>query len=154
MSTLARFMQLSNLACFLSAASWRSRGIFSCCIVLIPFSTCWYNWLKNFEVIFCTNLKLTLLDKRHTAFYCETVFSSLGCLRGCYRISISISSVAQSGLTLWDHMDCSLPGFPVHHQLPELAQTHVLWVSDAIQPSHSLLSLSPAFNLSQHHGLF
>ena len=52
-------------------------------------------------------------------------------------------------------MDCSMPGFPVHHHLPELAQTHVHWVSDAIQPSHPLWSPSPpAFNLSQHQGLF
>jgi len=52
-------------------------------------------------------------------------------------------------------IDCSTPGFPVHHQLPELAQTHVHWVSDAIQPSHPLPSPSPpAFNLSQHQGLF
>ena len=48
-----------------------------------------------------------------------------------------------------------MPGFPVHHQLPELAQIHVYQVSDAIQPSHPLLSPSPpAFNLSQHWGLF
>ena len=47
-------------------------------------------------------------------------------------------------------MDCSTPGFPVHHQLPELAQTHVYWVGDAIQPSYPLLSPSPsAFNVSQ-----
>ena len=52
-------------------------------------------------------------------------------------------------------MDCSTPGLPVHHQLPELIQTHVYWVGDAIQPSHPLLSPSPpAFNLSQHRGLF
>ena len=52
-------------------------------------------------------------------------------------------------------MDYSMPGFPVHHQLLELAQTHVHQVSDAIQPSHPLLSPSPpAFNLSQHQGLF
>ena len=52
-------------------------------------------------------------------------------------------------------MDCSTPGLPVHHQLPELAQTHVHGVSDAIQPSHPLASPSPpAFNLSQHQGLF
>ena len=52
-------------------------------------------------------------------------------------------------------MDCSTPGLPVHHQLPELAQTHVHRVSDAIQPSHPLSSTSPpAFNLSQHPGLF
>ena len=51
-------------------------------------------------------------------------------------------------------MDCSLPGLSVHHQLPELVQTHVHRVSDAIQPSHPLSSSSPAFNLSQHQGLF
>ena len=52
-------------------------------------------------------------------------------------------------------MDCSMPGFPVHHQVLELAQTHLHWVGDAIQPSHPLLSPSPcAFNLSQHQGLF
>ena len=52
-------------------------------------------------------------------------------------------------------MDSSTPGLPVHHQLPELAQTHVHRVGDAIQPSHPLSSPSPpAFNLSQHQGLF
>ena len=69
--------------------------------------------------------------------------------------SVQFSSVAQSCLTLCDPMDCSTPGFPVHHQLLELTQTHVHWVSDAIQPSHPLLSPSPpAFNLSWHQGLF
>ena len=51
-------------------------------------------------------------------------------------------------------MDCSTPGFPVHHQLPELAQTHVPQVGNAIQPSHPPSSFSPAFNLAQHQGLF
>ena len=56
--------------------------------------------------------------------------------------------------SLWP-MDWSMPGFPVNHQLLELAQTHVHWVSDAIQSSHPLSSPSPpAFNLSQHQGLF
>ena len=65
------------------------------------------------------------------------------------------SSVAQSCPTLCNPMDCSTSGFPVHHQLPEFTQTHVHWVDDAIQPSHPLLSPSPpAFNLSQHQGLF
>ena len=65
--------------------------------------------------------------------------------------SSQFSSAAQSCPTLCGPMDCSTPGFPVHHQLPELAQIHVHWVSDAIQPSHPLLSPSPpAFNLSQH----
>ena len=69
--------------------------------------------------------------------------------------SLQFSSVAQSCLTLCDPMDYSTPGFPVHHQLPELAQTHVHRVSDAIQPSHPLSSPSPpALNLSQHQGLF
>ena len=52
-------------------------------------------------------------------------------------------------------MDGSTPGLPVHHQLSEFSQTHIHWISDAIQPSHPLLSPSPpAFNLSQHQGLF
>jgi len=60
-----------------------------------------------------------------------------------------------SHVQLCDPMDCSTPGFPVHHQLPKLAQTHVHWVSDAIQPSHPLSSPSPpALNLSQLQGLF
>ena len=65
-------------------------------------------------------------------------------------ITIQSSSVAQLWPTLCNPMDSSMPGFPVHHQLPELAQTFVHRVSDAIQPSHPLLSPSaPAFNLSQ-----
>ena len=64
------------------------------------------------------------------------------------------SSDAQSCPTLCDPMNCSTPGFPVHHQLLELTQTQVHQVGDAIQPSHPLLSPSPALNLSQHQGLF
>ena len=71
-----------------------------------------------------------------------------------YVSSAQFRSVAQLCLTLCNLMDCSTPGFPVHHQLPELAHTHG-HVSDAIQPFHPLLSPSPpAFNLSQHQGLF
>ena len=63
--------------------------------------------------------------------------------------------VPQSCLTLCDPMDCSTLGFPVHHQLPELAETHIHRVGDAIKPSHALSSPSPpAFNLYQHQGLF
>ena len=66
-----------------------------------------------------------------------------------------LSSVAQSSQTLCDPMDGSTPGFPVRHQLLELTQTHVHGVGDAIQPSHPLSSPSPpAFDLSQHQGLF
>ena len=70
------------------------------------------------------------------------------------KLPYQFSSVAWSYLTLCDSMDCSTPGFPVHHQLLGLAQTHVHWVGDAIQPSHPLSSPSPAFNLSQPQGLF
>ena len=66
-----------------------------------------------------------------------------------------MTSVAQSCPSLFDPMDCSTPDLPVHHQLLEFNQTYVHWVSDAIQPSHPLSSPSPpAFNLSQHLGLF
>ena len=65
------------------------------------------------------------------------------------------SSVDQSCPTPWNPMGCSMPGFPVHHQLLKLTQTHDHWVSNAIQPSHTLPSPSrPAFNLSQYQGLF
>ena len=60
-----------------------------------------------------------------------------------------------SRVQLCDPMDCSTPGLPVHHQLPEFTQTHVHWVGNAIQPSHPLSSSSPpSFNLSQHQGPF
>ena len=67
----------------------------------------------------------------------------------------SCCSVAKSCLTLCDPTDCSMQDLPVPYHLSEFAQTHVLWLGDAIQPSHPLSSPSPpAFNLSQHHGLF
>ena len=66
-----------------------------------------------------------------------------------------VSSVTQSRPTLCNTKDCNTPDFPVHHQLPKLIQTHVHWFGDAIQPSHPLSSpFPPAFNLSQHQGLF
>ena len=73
-------------------------------------------------------------------------------LRHLWRLFNQISrSVMSDSL---QHMNCSTPGFPVHHRLLELAQTHVHWVGDAIQPSHPLSSPSPTFNLSQHQSLF
>ena len=81
---------------------------------------------------------ITLKSQRNTKYYI-----------------LQFSSVVQSRLTLCDPMDCSTPGFPVHHQLLEFTQTHVHRVGDAIQPSHPLLSPSPpAFNPSQHQGVF
>ena len=72
----------------------------------------------------------------------------------CTSLELQFSSVAQSCPNLCDPMDCSIPSFAVHHQLSELAQTHVHRVSDAIQPSHPLSSPSPpAFSLSKHQGL-
>jgi len=68
--------------------------------------------------------------------------------------SVQFSSIAQSCLTISDPMDCSSPGLPVHHQFSELTQTHVHWISEAIQPSHPLSSPSPTFNFFQHQGLF
>ena len=77
----------------------------------------------------------------------------VGFVLSCHN-SVQFSSVTQLCLTLCDPMNCSLPGFLVHHQLPEFTQTHVHRVSDAIQPSHSLSFPSPpALNLSQHQGL-
>ena len=71
------------------------------------------------------------------------------------KTSVWFSSVTQSCPTLCNPMNRSMPGLPDHHQLPEFTQTHVHRVSDAIQPSHPLSSPSlPAFNLSQHQGLF
>ena len=68
---------------------------------------------------------------------------------------VQFSSIAQLCPTFCNPMDCSTPGLPVHHQFPEFIQTHVHWVSDAIQSSHPLSTpSSPSFNLSQHQGLF
>ena len=69
--------------------------------------------------------------------------------------SVQFSSVAQLCPTLRHPMNCSTPGLPVHHQLPEFTQTHVHQVSDAIQPSHPVSSPSPlSLNPSQHQSLF
>ena len=89
------------------------------------------------------------LKKTHLVFLYDTAWPQYP-----FR-SDQIRSVAQSCPTLCDPMKRSTPGLPVHHQLPESAQIHVHYVADAIQPSHSLSSPSPpAFNLSQHQGLF
>ena len=77
------------------------------------------------------------------------------CIRNTHVTSIRLVQFSQSCLLLCKPMDCSTPGFPVHHQLPELSQTHVHWFGNAIQPTHPLSSPSPPdFNHSQHQGLF
>ena len=68
------------------------------------------------------------------------------------RVFSSVQSLNR--VRIYNPMDCSTPGFPVLHQLLELAQTHLHWVGNATQPSHPLSPTSPAFSLSQHQGLF
>ena len=104
-------------------------------------------WGKKLLVIF--------KDFRKVEVKCEKtcrLMQGVGLLCFClYQIVLRFSSVTHLCPTLCDPMDCSTPGLPVHHQLPELVQTHVHRVGDAIQPSHPLLSPSPpAFSLSQH----
>ena len=83
------------------------------------------------------------------------ILQSMGFQRVGHNWMTEFSSVAQSCSTLCDPMDCSTLGFPVYPQLPELVQTHVRWVSNAIQPSNPLSSPSPpALHLFQHQGLF
>ena len=88
------------------------------------------------------------------ALFLECILLQLLPVRSFGSPPFQFSSVTQSCPTLCDLMDCSTPGLHVHHQLPEFTQTHVHQVRDAIQPSHPLLSPSPAFILSQHQSLF
>ena len=78
-----------------------------------------------------------------TSFFCLFVFLIFGWAGSWLLCSVQFSSVAQSCPTLWNPMNRSMPGLPVHHQFPELTQIHVHRVSDAIQPSHPLSSPSP-----------
>ena len=101
-----------------------------------------------FEIKILYFLRRRRLYTKHNVI----VMSSPDCIN---HLSVQFSSVAQSCLTLCDPMNRSMPGLPVHHQLPEFTQTRVHRVSDAIQPSHPLLSPSPpAPNPSQHQSLF
>ena len=102
------------------------------------------------EALLCSDYWLN-----HWSLYIELILQRGPSLSLRWGISVQFSTVAQLCPTLCNPMDCSTPGFPVHHQLPEFAQTHVHWVGDVIQPSHPLSSPSPpAFNVSQHQGLF
>ena len=93
---------------------------------------------------------------RRTWYSVKVQFSSVQLLRTWYSVKVQFSSVRLlSHVRLCDPLDCSMPAFPVHHQLLELAQTHIHQVSDDIQPCHPLSSpCPPAFSLSQHQGLF
>ena len=88
-------------------------------------------------------------------YRCSFRYKGKYCLKCLATLKQSVSSVTQSYPTLWDPMNRSTPGHPVHHLLLKFTRSHVLWVGDAIQPSHPLSSPSPpALNLSQHQGLF
>ena len=114
------------------------------------------------EILFC----MPVLNFLLVSLLLFSSGSTCCCLSSCLRrklrafssaclliFSQSVSSIAQPCPTLCDPMNCSTPGLPVHHKLPEFNQTHVHRVGDAIQPSHPLSSPSPpALNLSQHQG--
>ena len=120
---------------------WPAR-LFAFPILQLKFSM--QRWAVPTEV--CPNCNS--MSKANALFEATEFRSNLLCSYCC-------CSVAQLCLTLCHPVDCSTPGFPVLHYLPEFTQTHVHWVGDAIQPSHTLLSPSPpAFNLSQNQGLF
>ena len=92
---------------------------------------------------------------QHESWIKPTSLTSLASSKKIININSYCCSVTQLCPTLCDPMECSMPVFLVLHHLPELAQTHVHWVSEPIQPSHPLSSPSPpALNLSQHQGLF
>ena len=95
-----------------------------------------------------------LLQKTNKLVFCLSYYSRIF----CWILSLidnRFSSVAQSCPTFCDPMDCSTPGLPVHHKLPEFTKTHAHRVSDAIKPAHPLSSTSPpAPNPSKHQGLF
>ena len=121
------------------------------------------NWLVESPIHFTCYVHkfhvkfiMTSFSSGQTATCCFWNFpcQMWSCSKNC-RDYQSVSSAVQLCPTLCDLMDCSTPGLPVHHQLPEFTQTHVHWVSDVIQPSHPLSSSSlPIFNHSQHQGLF
>ena len=114
-------------------------------------SSWWLCWRCHLTV--SSSVTLFCLQTQDQGLY--QWVSSLHQVAKLLELQHQFSSVEQLCLILCDPMDCSMPALPVHHQLPEFTQTHVNWVSDAIQPSHPLSSPSPiAFNLSQHQGLF
>ena len=120
----------------------------------------WSSWHLDFFLLF-QNCERKIDYSSHWNFiqlpqHCSSVVG-VSCLWYLYQKgdSVQFSSVTQLCPNLCDPMVCSTPVLPVHHQLLEFTQTHVHRVSDAIQPSHPLSSPSPpAFNLSQHQGLF
>ena len=140
MSSLISFISVlyfSLYSSFVSLGKFIPRYLIFCC------NSEWYWFLISLS-------DYSLLVYRNESDFCVLILYPATLLNSL----IQFSSVTQSCLTLCDPMDCSTPGLPVHHQLPELTQTHVHWVNDAIQTSHPLLFPSTALSLSQHQGLF
>ena len=116
-------------------------------------SVCLHDQLHSGEGLWRILHWLFRLSPRDNTHHCYSHFIDQPNLASIS--SVQFISVAQLCLTLCDPMNCSTPGLPVHHQLPEFTQTHIHRVSDAIQPSHPLWSPSPpAPNPSQHQSLF
>ena len=123
---------------------------------------CWWkcNWVvilrDSRTVSYKTKHGPPVQSSNHTPLYISKWVRNYVHTKTCIWMDISALSVQSlSCVRLYDPMNCSTPGLPVHHQLPESTQTHVHRVGDAIQPSHPLPSPSPsALNLSQHQGLF
>ena len=110
---------------------------------------CFYLSAVGNYITINTGIQISLQD---LAFYFFGGCTHRSGIAGSYG---SVQFRSLSHVRLCDPIDCSTPGFPVHHQLLELTQTHVHWAGDAIQPSNPLSAPSlPAFNLSQHQGLF
>ena len=125
-------------------------------LLLCQFTNMYSN--KYFEQRFLYWARKQIVRVEVQNWTCYLLHGKLDSITGGKKIvdnSWSVSSVTQSYPTLCYPMDCDMPGLPVHHHLPELAQTHAHRVGDTIQPCHLLSSPSPpALNLSQGHGLF
>ena len=111
-----------------------------------------FSWPVGPLYVFFSEMSSQVLCLFLVSFF---LFLILSCMSSLYILGIQFSSIAQSCPILWDPMNRSTPGLPVHHHLLEFTQTHVHWVGDAIQPSHPLSSPSPPTpNPSQHQSLF
>ena len=136
--------------------TWRRFEIVQNNLIRHKYWGCWADFqtylkwgisLRNHQIMWISKdieKLIPLLNKVEYIYVCTYIWDS-----------VQFSSVTQSCPTLCDPVNCSTPGLPVHHQFPEFTQTHVHWVSDAIQPSYPLSSPSPpVLNISQHQGLF
>ena len=108
---------------------------------------------KDFSCVFSRRMRAYILARKICSCFCCDLFAQ-EVKAPFFPFRLSNLVVAQLCPTVCDPMDCSAPGSSVLHHLLELAQTHVHWVGDGIHPSHPLSSPSPAFDLSQHQGLF